>query len=181
MKIQTALLLGVLISLATGCKKDDETEDALAISIGPSSPYVLPVGLRSCKGESTGAATADLSENTIEFTRFKYNWTGTSTYTMSAIFLRFTSSVFSGGKYECTLAGDELSLILPAAGRVLDPGEGEQTARCSLRCGGIKVNSGVSNAFIPGVIKIVGIETDENGDSRPVVVQTDVSMTYQKF
>jgi hypothetical protein len=123
-----------------------------------------------------------LAANTVEFTRFKYQWSGSGTYTMSAIILRFTSSVFDGGKYECTLAGDELALIVPPGGTVIPPTTtAEQSARCTLKCGGIKVNSGVSNALIPGTVKIIGIETDANGDSQPVVVQSDVTMTYQKF
>lgn len=181
MKIKELILLGFLISLSTSCSKVDDTGSSLAVSIGPTAPYVLPVGLRSCKAEGTGSSSTDLSAGTVEFTRFKYEWQGTGTYTMSAIFLRFTSSIFSGGKYECTLAGDELVYILPTGGRIVEPGEGELEARCPIRCGGITVNSGVSNAYVSGIVKIVGIETDENGDSRPVVIQSDVAMTYQKF
>jgi len=182
MKKRIVLLLGLALILTSGCKKGDDEVDSLSISVGPTGPYILPVPLRSCKGEAGSASTTDLSANTVEFTRFNYRWAGSGTYTMSAIFLRFNSGILAGGKFECVLAGDELGFILPAGGRILEPSEtAEQIARCSLRCGGINVSGTVAYAYIPGTMKVVGIETDANGDSRPIVSETEVAMTYQKF
>jgi hypothetical protein len=184
MNKQNLLLIGLSMVLLIGCKKgDDESDSSLAISVSPEAPYILPVPLRSCKAEGASSTTTDLAANTIEYTRFKYRWAGTGTYTMSAIIMRFNSGLLQGGKLECDIAGDELNFVLPASGRVLDPTEtAEQSARCSLRCGGITVSGNVSYAYIPGVMKVVGIETDDTtGDSRPIVVETPIAMTYQKF
>ncbi len=183
--MRKAMILGLTAGtiLLAGCKKEDSSDSSLTISIGPSAPYILPVSDRSCKGRATGSTSNDLSANTIEFTRFNYKWTGDGTYTMSAIFLRFRSSLFSGGKFECVLSSDELDYILPTGGRVLDPSEKneEKVARCSLRCGGITINGNIASANIPGTIKIVGIETDSDGNSRPIVTEEDIALTYEKF
>jgi hypothetical protein len=177
------LLLSMLALGMLSCGKttEDETND-FRISVGPDAPFILPVSIRSCKGEASNATTEDVSANTVEFTRFNYKWSGAGTYTMSAIILRFSSNLLGGGKYECTIAGDELNSVLPAGGRVLSPTEtDEQVARCAIRCGGIKVNSGVSSALIPGKAKVIGIETDTDGNSRPIVTETDIGLTYEKF
>jgi hypothetical protein len=174
----TVMALGFL---SCGKTTEDETND-FRISVGPSAPYILPVSIRSCKGEATNATTEDVSANSVEFTRFNYKWSGAGTYTMSAIILRFSSGILSGSKYECTIAGDELNSLLPAGGRVLSPTEtDEQIARCAIRCGGVKVNSGVSSAVIPGKVKVIGIETDTDGNSRPIVSEADIGLSYEKF
>ncbi len=173
----TLIALGFL-----SCSKNGEESSDFSLSVGPEAPFILPVGLRSCKAQNESSTTTDLGANTTEYTRFAYKWAGAGTYTMSAIIIRFTSGLLSGGKYECTLAGDELALILPADGRVLSPGEtDEKNARCPIRCGGIKVTSGVQSATIPGRLKVIGIETDSDGNSRPVITETDVGLTYEKF
>ncbi len=182
MKMQNLFLIGLSVALLIGCKKGDDTDSELAIAVSPDAPYILPVPLRSCKAEGASSTTTDLSANTIEYTKFNYRWAGSGTYTMSAIILRFNSGILQGGKLECDIAGDELGFVLPAGGRVLDPTEtAEQTARCSIRCGGVTVTGNVSYAYIPGVMKVVGIETDASGDSKPIVVETPIAMTYQKF
>lgn len=182
---QKLILLGLTFVLLAACKKGEDTESTLAISISPEAPYILPVPLRSCKAEGGSSTSTDLSSNTAEFTRFNYRWSGTGIYTMSAILLRFNSGILQGGKFECTLAGDELAFILPVGGRVLDPADAadmlELSARCSLRCGGINVTGNVSYAYIPGTLKVIGIETDASGDSRPIVAESPIALTYQKF
>ncbi len=164
---------GILAQAATG---------TLDVQVGPSSPYVLPVALRSCKAEASSATSTDVSANSIEFSRLRYAWNGTGVYTMSAIVLNFSNPNLLGGNYQCVIAGDELSYVLPAGGKTIDPTEVDPfDARCSLRCGGISITSNVNSLLIKGEMKIYGTETDGNGQSQPVKSVIPVSMNYEKF
>jgi hypothetical protein len=164
---------GIFAQAATG---------TLDVKVSPSAPYILPVALRSCMAEATSSSVADLRANTVEFSRFQYSWNGTGTYTMNAIVLNFSSPLLDGENYQCAIGGDELSYVLPAGGKVIYPTEVQPfDARCSLRCGGILVDSAVTSMVLNGEMKIYGTETDANGQAQPVKTVLPVSMTYEKF
>jgi hypothetical protein len=55
------------------------------------------------------------------------------------------------------------------------------TSFCTLRCGGIKINSGATSASIPGKIKVLGVETDVDDNVFPVTKEFDVTATYRAF
>jgi len=157
----------------------------LNVSVGPQSPYILPVALRSCYAEAASSSSPDLHANTIEYSRFQYSWKGTNTFTMQAIVLSFQDSniAFDDGKYSCIIAGNELNSVLPAGGKTIYPSDiSIKEAKCSLRCGGLSfVSTAPSNIQIHGQMRIIGTEIDSNGNSIPVNTYVPISMTYEKF
>jgi hypothetical protein len=174
--------IGMLaLSLLVGCFAQAAT-GTLNMSVGPQNPYVLPIGLTSCKGAALGSGAADISSNSLEFTRFNYSWNGEGSYTMSAIVLSFTDANLVGGKYQCVIAGDELDFVLPAGGKTIAPWDlTTKSIRCTLKCGGVSISSSADSLQIQGEMKVMGMETDANGNSQPITSTLPVSMTYQKF
>ncbi len=173
------LLLSLSCLGILSCKPDTSGGD-LKLVVGPSTANALPVSISSCKqGGSTDSP--GLAAPAYEFTKFKYSWLGDKDFTMSYIQVTLKSGFLQGGKDTCTISASDLLATLGSAERQIKAGDTtERTAACSIRCGSLKLVDGVTDAYLTGTLRVIGIETDPEGDSSPVVGESDIAVQYKK-
>lgn len=169
----------VAVFSALSCKPALQ-ESSLAVTIAPRPTTALPVDNKSCKGSADG--TNDLLAPTFSFNTFQYTWNGSNFYKMAYVQISLKSGLLQDGKYTCIITGDELAAVL---GAIDGPGiNGGDTAtrksNCGIRCGGLNISNTVSSAYLMGTAKVVGTETDEDGNAEPVVTEVDVAVQYTK-
>lgn len=167
------------LTTALSCKPALQ-ESSLAVTMAPKPTTALPVDNKSCKGSADG--TNDLPAPSFAFNTFQYQWNGTNFYKMAYVDITIKSGLLQGGKYQCIITGDELTAVLGVAQA---PGinGGDTTSyksNCGIRCGGLNILDTVSSAYLVGTAKIVGTETDADGNAEPVVTEVDVAVQYTR-
>ena len=180
-QIITYLSISIVSLALLGCKPS-LSDGELKLVVGPTTASVLPVPLNTCK--SGGAGTPSIASPSYEFTKFKYTWQGTKDYSMSYIQVVLRSGFLQGGvDSSCILNAADLDATLGAfAPRNVSAGDAvEKVAGCSIRCGSLKIDPNVSNAYISGVVRVVGIQTDADGNSTPVVSEAPIAVQYTKI
>lgn len=179
-----SLTLLSFIYVINACKKVEESEtDYLQIKVTPKSTFILPLeDLTKCS-----SATTRLSANVVEFSGVTLTWSSTtSSFQLLSMTLTGKSPILSGGSYSCPIAGNELVALMPtrtiAAVTSGATSTISSTTFCSLRCGGIAVNSDASSGTVNAQIKILGVETSTaDGTQIPITQTAEVTLNYKKF
>lgn len=156
----------------------------LNMDIRPSDPYVLPVSLPTCMEQAVGAYPASgVSANSIEYTRFNFSWTSNQTsFRFSALKVEMSDPNLMNGKYQCFIAGEELHAMIGADIEIAAGDSSMKSARCALRCGGLSFLPGTPSSLqVKGILTVYGLEEDTQGQSKPLIVEAPIGMTYQKF
>jgi hypothetical protein len=179
-----AILFVFLALIATSCSPPEQDSE-LAVVVGPNPANVLPIAQTSCKQELEGDTTSPgLPAPSIELGVFKILWKGKNTLKISYLDLTFRHGTLANWKFTCTLGSSDLEAIALALGKeipgVADPATAVpiSAGSCGIRCGGIEFNSAVTYAYVPGTLKIVGVEYDAENVGTPVV--TEVEVAFEK-
>lgn len=171
-----------LIFVISSCKPPETSDSSLTIVVGPNPVFALPVPMSSCQEAASDTPGQSLTAPTIELRNFKMTWKSTTkSAQISYIDITFTHNSLANGKYQCILAGDELSFILGSAGTIAANDSTEKSAACSLRCGSVTFKDNVQNAVVPGVIKVVGAEYDNEGNGVPFVTRSTLTLEKRTF
>jgi hypothetical protein len=160
--------------------KPDVQDGELKLVVGPSTANALPIAINSCKQGATD--TASIQAPSYEFTTFKYTWAGANQFRMNYIQITLRSGFLQGGiDKSCIIAAEDLIATLGSAAKaIIDPGDTVQrSSSCAVRCGGLKIADGVNSAYVTGTLKVVGVQTDVEGNSTQVVGEADVAVQYE--
>lgn len=179
--LKIALII-LMAGIGFACSKlsEDSGSESLEVSVSPKQAVILPLDDQVKCGSTT-----KLAPNFLEFSSVSLAWSSASSFKLISMTLELKSSLLSGGKYPCPIAGTELIALMPTRTIDADTTGATRTltssSSCSLRCGGIKFVTGATSATIPGKIKILAIETDAAGDVFPITKEADVTAIYKAF
>ncbi len=176
-----AILFLALLALANLSCQPNLSDGELKLVVAPSTANALPIPVNSCK--SGGAGTPSVATPSYEFTRFKFSWFGSKDFTIGYIQVILRSGFLQGGvDSSCILSAADLDATLGTTSRVIPAGDSaERNIACSIRCGGLKIDPKVTNAYMTGVVRMVGVQTDTDGNSFPVVSEAPVAVQFTKI
>lgn len=160
----------------SACKPPITSSD-LKITVGPTPVQLLPIDLASCKASDKTAK--DVKSPSFELTTFNFQWTGANFFKFAYMQIDVKSPYLTGGKYQCFISGDELSYVVyPKQAGIAGADDTPYKANCSLRCGGMTVNSSLSVATFNGTLRVVGTQVDADGNGEVVSAEKDVVINY---
>jgi hypothetical protein len=172
---KTLTILLVLVS-QFGCKPLEQNS-SLKVTVGPKPVQLLPVDLASCK--STDPLSEDIKKPSFEMTTFNFQWSGENPFRFSYIEINVKSPYLTGGNYQCLISGDELIRVVYPKHTGIDGNDNElYKNNCSLRCGGMSVNSSISNAIFIGTLTVVGTQVDSEGNGELVTSESEITINY---
>ena len=175
MKILKSFSLLILLGLsALSCKSASSDDTQLKLVVA-NRVTILPVDLSTCK-----SATSTVAAPSFEIKPISYQWQGTNDLTIQYISIEVSGGNLSSS-YKCVISGDELKTTLYPATDAVFPGGKADTiykSTCGLRCGGVPIPNNVSNAYLTGRVKVVGMQVDADGITSAVSATADVNLEY---
>jgi hypothetical protein len=188
------LLVPFFLMALTSCGKVEEGD--LDISLGADTAAALPAGAVSCNAKFTATSgttpATDVQANTFSIGKVTLSWKNTAdTVTIISAQVILNHVNLAGGKYDkCLIAGDELNAlfspaftskqywtgIIPAATSTTPIQTVVNDSHCALTCGGLKAVDPSKPFTAYGTIVVTGIQTNAEGESKPVRASTPVKV-----
>ncbi|MEZ0390826.1 MAG: hypothetical protein ACAH59_01330 [Pseudobdellovibrionaceae bacterium] len=178
------LILLILSSSLSSCKRVSEEDQNLQLSVSPTAPYVLPVAMKTCKEQTEHADSSGVSANAFEYNRFTFQWTGSNSFELVFLQLVYDSQDLATTPYSCVISDDNLDETLFPEDRFVAAASADSpttvTAGCAIRCGSMKFKDDVKYSYVVGKITAFGVQIDEDGEVLPVEATGDAAIQYKK-
>lgn len=150
----------------------------LTVNIAPNSPYLLPVAIHSCHSQENAGLAPDVPGNSFEVNKLDLSWNGPNDFFIHHLEVRLVATAHSSA-YKCVIAAQELSKVFPET-NIYEGGSASN--KCSLRCGGLSVDSTAPTSFqIPGVVRVVGATAMSNGQYQDLIFDAPLTVISERF
>ncbi|MEZ0392729.1 MAG: hypothetical protein ACAH59_10970 [Pseudobdellovibrionaceae bacterium] len=153
----------------------------LKIEVSPSSPYVLPVAMKTCSEQNNHSENSSVTANAFEFNRFAFTWNSPDTdFELVFVQVMAESQDLENSPYACVIADENLDETLFPSSRHVSAGSTIVDSGCAIRCGGIRIKPDVKYSNIPVAVTAFGVEVRADGEVVPVEAQVEASVQYKK-
>lgn len=176
---RTFLLTAISVFLISSCS--DKKGGEITVTVAPDESFIIPVPMATCAEIVGGDDTKSYASSSVKFRQLSLEWKEAYQVEIIRISVRFRSGALSSGEKRIEIAGDELTALLTHGTQTpIFPNAGVYTSRpeCGLRAGGLGFLPNVGDASVTVLIDVVGVATDESGESFPVYGSGTAFATY---
>lgn len=178
-KVRQLISLALVCCGLLSCSNDKDGD--IVVTVTPDESYVVPDAIKTCLEIEEGSTTESYSASSVKFRDMSLEWKESLQVEIIRITLKFRSGALSGGEKKVDITGDELTALLTHGTQtpiLTTAGTLTTNPDCGLRAGNLSFVPSSGDAPVSVSIDVVGIATEEDGDTYPVYGSGVAFATY---